>query len=361
MTRLDARFLEEIRARTPLVALIGRTVALKRAGADWKGLCPFHRERHASFYVVERKRFYYCFGCGARGDAVKWVMETTTARDFREAVAWLAAQCGLSDDHPVLARKPMVRRPGAAALAAEKKRKIAQAEKIWRATRPLAGTAAERYLRGARHIRMPLPSALRFHPALPHPFLPARQAGLPALVAGIQGADGAFAGAHCTYLAADGGKAPPPTGWPAHEEWKPKIMRGAFWGGAVRLTVAEPVMVLAEGIETGLAVLQSLWDPEAGAPHLDGACVAVWACLNLGNMGGVVLPDGVREVVIAADSDATIPVQDRQRGPEEILETIAEKHVARGRAVRIARPPAGSDFNDLLPAGVGYEPADEAA
>lgn len=94
---LPAAFLEELRARTPLAALVGRRVKLSRSGRNWKGCCPFHGEKTPSFYVYEDG--YHCFGCGAHGDAVGFVMQAQGA-SFPDAVAQLAAEAGLDVPQP---------------------------------------------------------------------------------------------------------------------------------------------------------------------------------------------------------------------------------------------------------------------
>ena len=92
---LPESFLDELRARTPLGALIGRRVRLTRAGRDLKGLCPFHNEKTPSFHVVEDKGFFHCFGCGAHGDAIAFVMRCENL-GFMEAVERLADEAGLA-------------------------------------------------------------------------------------------------------------------------------------------------------------------------------------------------------------------------------------------------------------------------
>ncbi len=67
-------FLDEIRARVPLAGIVGRRVKLTRRGREHSGLCPFHKEKTPSFTVSEVKGFYLCFGCGAHGDAIGFVM-----------------------------------------------------------------------------------------------------------------------------------------------------------------------------------------------------------------------------------------------------------------------------------------------
>lgn len=88
------QFLDELRARVGLVSVIGKRVALKRAGREHSGLCPFHNEKTPSFTVNEEKGFYHCFGCGAHGSVFDFVMETENL-SFPEAVERLAAEAGM--------------------------------------------------------------------------------------------------------------------------------------------------------------------------------------------------------------------------------------------------------------------------
>lgn len=90
---LPALFLDELRQRTPMLQLVGRRVRLVRSGRQTKGCCPFHGEKTPSFYVYEDH--YHCFGCGAHGDAVSFVM-AAQGLSFLEAVAELAADAGLT-------------------------------------------------------------------------------------------------------------------------------------------------------------------------------------------------------------------------------------------------------------------------
>ena len=94
---LPASFLDEVRARTPMAALVGRRVKLARSGKSWKGCCPFHEERSASFHVYDDG--YHCFGCGAHGDAISFLMNTQGA-SFIDAVEALAGEAGLDVPKP---------------------------------------------------------------------------------------------------------------------------------------------------------------------------------------------------------------------------------------------------------------------
>src|SRR5271170_521134 len=88
-------FLDELRNRISLSSLVGGRVKLTRRGREYAGLCPFHHEKTPSFYVVDDKNFFHCFGCGAHGDAVGFVMRADNL-DFLEAVEKLAGEAGLA-------------------------------------------------------------------------------------------------------------------------------------------------------------------------------------------------------------------------------------------------------------------------
>ena len=87
-------FLQELLARADIVDIVGRHVQLKKGGANFSGLCPFHTEKSPSFTVSPSKQFYHCFGCGKNGNAIGFLMEHL-GMNFREAVKDLAQQCGL--------------------------------------------------------------------------------------------------------------------------------------------------------------------------------------------------------------------------------------------------------------------------
>jgi putative DNA primase/helicase len=185
---------------------------------------------------------------------------------------------------------------------------------------PLAGTAGETYL-ASRGLRLPETPDLLFHPDLTYWDT---RTGYPALIAIVRDAAGEQIAIHRTYLALDGsGKGDVP---------KPRMMLGSTAGGAVRLGHVREhgVVGLAEGIETGLSVMQ--------------ACPAlpVWATLSSGNLEQVVLTPEVRHVVIVADHDG-------EGVGLKVAERAAGRFDAEGRRVWIAHPPdAGDDFNDLL-------------
>jgi len=68
-------FIQELLSRVDVVEVVGRYVQLKKGGANFMGLCPFHGEKSPSFSVSPTKQFYHCFGCGANGNAISFLME----------------------------------------------------------------------------------------------------------------------------------------------------------------------------------------------------------------------------------------------------------------------------------------------
>ncbi len=94
MIKFPNSFLDEIKARILPSEIIRRKVLLKSHGRQHTGLCPFHKEKTPSFSVSDEKGFYHCFGCGAHGDIIKFIMETE-GLTFLEAVKILAAQAGV--------------------------------------------------------------------------------------------------------------------------------------------------------------------------------------------------------------------------------------------------------------------------
>src|SRR5918996_4481848 len=90
----------EIKSKLPVVDVVGETVSLKRAGAAYKGLCPFHVEKTPSFVVTPDRESWHCFGCGEHGDIFTFVMRRD-GLDFKEALGRLAEKAGVElSQHP---------------------------------------------------------------------------------------------------------------------------------------------------------------------------------------------------------------------------------------------------------------------
>jgi hypothetical protein len=179
---------------------------------------------------------------------------------------------------------------------------------------PADGTLVETYL-VSRAIHAPPPSTLRFHAALIHP----SGKRWPAMLALVtRGIDGTPVAVHRTFLARDGRSKAPVA--PA------KMMLGPCHGGAVRLGPVGDRLLIAEGIETALSVMQATGQP-------------AWAALSTSGLRTLELPADVSDVVVLADGDE----------PGEAAAHDAGRRWKReGRRVLIARPPWGFDFNDVL-------------
>jgi phage/plasmid primase-like uncharacterized protein len=185
---------------------------------------------------------------------------------------------------------------------------------LWTAAEPARGTLVGTYL-AARGIRVPVPEALRFHAALPHP----SGGTWPAMLALVtNGSDGAPMAVHRTFLARDGGgKAP---------VQPVRMMLGPCGGGAVRLAESGDGTMIGEGIETCLAAMQAASRP-------------AWAALSTSGLRRLDIPEDMRNVIVLADGDLA---------GEAAAEAAALRWKRQGRRVRIARAPQGMDFNDLL-------------
>ena len=198
---------------------------------------------------------------------------------------------------------------------AEADKRARQARRCWDESLPITGAIAETYLR-ARGIRCNLPGSLRYHPEAWHGPTARRY---PAMVALVEGAQ-SFA-IHRTYLAPDGrGKA---------AVTPCKAMLGAVAGGAVRLTEAQGPLVVAEGIETGLALASGLLRRPA----------TILAALSTSGMRGLRLPLSPKRLTIATDGDDP----GRAAGHD-----LAERAHATGWAVSLLPAPDGRDWCDVL-------------
>ena len=105
MPRIPEDILERIRDATDIAEIVSEHVQLSKKGRNLFGLCPFHNENSPSFSVSPERQIYHCFGCGAGGNAFKFIQEIDRV-SFVEAVAFLAARAGITlpqDDAPTRA------------------------------------------------------------------------------------------------------------------------------------------------------------------------------------------------------------------------------------------------------------------
>ncbi len=282
-------------AETMAKALGGRKV-----GQGWTARCPAHDDREPSLSIrdADGKVLVRCHaGC-----------------DQREVIAALKAR-GLWDGKERSTNwKPSRRKVSSLRPDPSQAERSAVALSIWQSTIPVEGTLIEAYL-ASRGLTCSLPPSLRFHRGLKHP------SGeiWPCMVALVtRGTDNTPLAIHRTFLARDGqGKAPVE---PA------KMMLGPCRSGAVNLGDPSDVLMIGEGIETCLAAMQTTGHP-------------AWAALSTSGLRALDLPDCVRDVIVLADGDDP---------GEAAARDCALRWMRQGRRVRIARPPRGLDFNDML-------------
>jgi putative DNA primase/helicase len=281
----------------------------RKAGATWMARCPAHDDREPSLSIRD-------------GEDGKVLVHCHAGCEQADLIAVLRSR-GLWEDQGYqrdrfTRRRP--ERPREGVPDTDSTKRVDAALAIWNAAGPTQGTPVETYL-GARGLHLISPTTLRFHAALKHP-----SGGVwPAMVALVtRGSDDTPIAVHRSFLARDGsGKAPVDP---------QKMMLGPCSGGAVRLGPIGDRLMIAEGIETALSAMQATGEP-------------TWAALSTSGLRALDLPDRVRDVIVLADGDDA---------GEAAARDCALRWKREGRRVRIAHPPQGTDFNDVL---MGRAPA----
>jgi hypothetical protein len=301
------------------------------------------------------------FATGQHGDLIDLIalsLGCSLSDAVREARAILGLQtrdpAAIRAQEQAVARARAQRQAALADAAAEAERRARQAEGIWLSAAPdLLGTPVEHYLAGRgidlRTLRCP-PGAIRYHAALHHMAetvdpetgeVITTRAKLPGMVAAIVGRQGRIVAVHRTYLAIGANGR-----WRKADLPSAKKVLGDYRGGSIRLSNGigprggkdVPLaqcrpgtrVYIAEGIETALSVVALR--PEA----------RVLACVSLSNMGAVLLPPNVAEVVLLSDGDTN----DQARAA---FEAAVAAHAQAGRTVRVWRSEVpGEDLNDAL-------------
>jgi DNA primase len=293
--------IDAIRRDNPVPDVAAKIMALRPAGKEWQGCCPFHADRSPSFTIFDSGRRFKCFGCGAGGDVLDFVQRAYGV-SLPEAARMLDA-----GDIPKVAMP--------AAPAADTMGRTTEARAIWNKAQAAAGSPAEAYLR-SRGISPPSPPDIRFS------YLPCDNLGpLPCMVAAVRDVGGEVIGIQRIWLAHDGqGKA---------DVARPKRSLGHVKGGAIRLGDLDGsgLLTVCEGPEDGLSLLEMLG-------------VAVWVAAGATFLPHMQFPREVRSVIIGADNDPA---------GEASARDAARTFALRGLAVRIIRPQPGfKDFNDEL-------------
>jgi hypothetical protein len=279
---------------------LAKALGGRKAGGGWMARCPAHDDREPSLSIRDASDGRVLVHCHAGCD--------------QERVIAALRSRGLWEENGHLRfTRPTPYDPNDRPVRDDAKRSEA-ALAIWQSATPEDCTLVETYLI-SRGLNISPPTTLRFHAGLKHP-----SGGVwPAMVALVTlGVDSAPIAIHRTFLARDGvGKAPVD---PA------KMMLGPCRGGAVRLGPIGDRLMVAEGIETALSAIQATGQP-------------AWAALSTSSLRALDLPRDVRDVIVLADGDEP---------GEAAARDCAWLWKREGRRVRIARPPKGMDFNDLL-------------
>ena len=280
---------------------IAKALGGRKAGGGWTARCPAHDDRTPSLSIRDAdidKVLVRCHaGCG----------QESVIAALRGRGLW--ADNGLRSSPWTARRKAVEPEPDRDSAT-----RTQAALAIWHSATSAPGTPVAAYLT-SRGIHLPPPDALRFHTGLKHPL-----GGFwPAMVALVtNGIDGTLIAVHRTFLARDGGgKAPVDP---------QKMMLGPCRYGAVRLGDPGDVLMVGEGIETCIAAMQASSHP-------------AWAALSTSGLRSLDLPKDVRDVIVLADGD---------EAGEAAARDCALRWKRQGRRVRIARPPQGMDFNDML-------------
>ncbi|KAB7645549.1 CHC2 zinc finger domain-containing protein [Polymorphobacter fuscus] len=314
MSPLQRIDIDALKASVSLADVVGRRVKLRRVGRELVGLCPFHDERTPSFGVNDDKGMFHCFGCGANGDVVRFVMQSE-GLSFLDAARWLGA-----GEWPAV--DPVTRQAAVVADSAERLAKIADAKALWASAIGTPSTPAEYYLRH-RGIVMQAPWSIRYASTW---FWKDYETGecsanRPAMICAVQDVAGQVVGVQRVFIDPHGrGKFPMSN---------PKRSLGRIIGCALRLgPPATDHVIVCEGPEDGLTLSQCL------------PAVPVWVAMGTSVMPLLELPDSVRVVTLAGDNNAP---------GRAAVDAAAAAFTGKGLEVRTMFPDAAfADFNDEL-------------
>jgi DNA primase len=142
MALIPQSFIADLLNRVDIVDVVGQHVKLKKAGANYQGLCPFHSEKSPSFSVSPTKQFYHCFGCGAHGSAISFLMEYS-GLGYVDAIEDLARSAGLDVPREERTANDVARQQQAMALS-----EVMSAAADWYRQQLKGNTRAVEYLKG---------------------------------------------------------------------------------------------------------------------------------------------------------------------------------------------------------------------
>ena len=305
---------DALKSSVRISGVIGKAIKLKKVGAEYKGLCPFHHEKSPSFTVVDAKEWAHCFGCGWHGDIFRFAMDLHGI-GFRDAWRGLA-----NEDLPTWT--PQERAVAQAEDNLDQLENEENARRFFKEGSDVAGTDGEVYLR-ARGITIAMPPRVRFG------LIPSwrnKETGewgrkRPALIFGAEDLTGAIVGVQRVFFQNDDarlGKA------------DCKLSLGQIRGSACRLGPAEATVILPEAPEDGLSIMQ------------EGPGFPVWIPFGTSMMPQVQFPPIVKRVIIARQNNTAGRVASNK---------AAIALIERGLEVGHAAPPEEfDDWNDVLKA-----------
>ena len=260
--------------------------------------------------IIQSDGLFFDHEAGLGGDVFDLIKHALHC-DFKAALDWANSFIG---NAPVTIAKPAIIKQSPVINENER---IAKALRLWRASLSLQGTLAETYLRN-RGLNLPLPDSLRF---LPNAWNNTTGKYHPALIAAGQNSERKITFVHLVYLTQEGKKI-------SGNQVRAKLTYGIMKGSAVKLSPLSESLVLSEGLEDGLSILQA------------SPASTVWAGIGTGNLIKVHIPYAVSDVVIAADND---------NAGLKAARKLAERLIALGKVVRLAKPRAAfKDFNEIL-------------
>lgn len=345
--------MDTIRVRVKLSTVVGRVVKLTRKGPDWFGLCPFHAENSPSFTVNDDKAFYHCFGCGAHGDALDFLMQHQNL-PFGEAKRMLeqdARIAGMNLQQREADRQLWQQREAEAARKAEEKRRSAQG--LWHSCGAGAGSPVEDYLVGRGIDFAALghwPGSLKYRCDVPHGDI---GQAFPAMVSCMIGPDlRSVVAVHRTFLKFREGRwqklrRPDPEASAKHGRpmfHKAKMMLGSKKGAHIPVWKGRfdgPLHAVPEG--TDIYVSEGIEDGASVA--MEDPSLRIVAAGDVGNIGELAVPDQAGDVIIIAQNDPEGSGGDQSF--ERAVAKLQERHRGRRLIKAMFPPPHVKDFGEL--------------
>lgn len=299
--------------------------------------CPVHggKDGLRAFKNVAETGGTVCNTCGIHSDGFSTLM-WINGWDFVTALNAVADFLGVGDSASRLSLSVSRPAPAEQDTHAEDERLRQTLNRVWCESVGISSRVAEpaRLYLARRGLSIKAPDSLRFHPSLGYFDGPKLVAEYPAIVMMVQGIDGAPVTIHRIYLSPDGVKAPVES----PKKMMPYPSSRNVTGGAIRIVGPGPVMALAEGVETALAVME-------------GTGLPVWCGINAHLLENMLLPDGTERVIVFADKDRSTKQHPKGHGQEaarNLVQRLWEKGIQASAIVPPGEIPDGEKSLDWL-------------